>query len=404
MDQKTILGNVNVLDVRKTPKETFDKLSFIKNVNIVLVSDETAGYLPGIPTKNLNAVAHVPANVEVQTCMSHLTLNTDYFTGFSAPKFLLIMGHAIVEPDVSQELIDEKIDGMVIMGKLVCPASLSGALQSKAKLLMGRTVIYPEDAILVTRSLTLDDAFLNRVPDGAKLVVTGSLRVLDDISPDLIERKLESLQVEGSILCRQECEFVLKSKLAPGCDMIVIPTAHRLIEGTLTLDPMTLQSVDSESFFGMGDIFISKDTEAEMLDHGVASMKCLGVIVCPSRLKDVLKTKCDMLGNRVVLYDGALWYVDDDRELLPEQFEYIEEPMTIVNRADLTIGSSVPPQTILDRIHKIHNLGDIICQPEHIPAIEARLGLREGDVVQQETDTDETNEGPTIGNANYLVL
>jgi hypothetical protein len=397
------LGNVNVLDLRKTSKETFDSLGLIKNVNIILVSDETASYLPGIPAKNLNAVAHVPSNVEVQTCMSHLTLNANFLAGFREPKFLLIMGHAVVEADVPPELIQEKIEGMVIMGKLVCPEALIGTLQSKTTLLMGKTVSYPQDAILVTKSLTLDDAFLSGLPDASKLVVTGSLRVLDEVSDAMIERKLHSLQVERSILCRQEHVLAVKAKLDPGSTVLVVPTGHRLIEGMLTLDPMTLESLDAAQLFCMGDILISEDVKADSFQNAVSALRSLGVIACPSRLKDVLKTKCDMLGNRVVLYEGAMWYVDNDRELLPEQFEYVEGSMTILNRADLKIGTGVAPQTILDRVDRIHNLGDIICQPEQIPAIEARLGLRDGEVVQQKPEP-EDEDAPTIGNANYLVL
>ncbi len=79
--------------------------------------------------------------------------------------------------------------------------------------------------------------------------------------------------------------------------------------------------------------------------------------------------------------------------------------MTIVIRADLTIGTDVSAETILERIHKIHNLGDIVCQPEHVPAIEARLGIREGDVTTPKAvETEKTDEGPSIGNANVLVL
>jgi len=64
MDQQTTVKNVNILDLRKTAKETFDKISFIKNVNLILVSPETAGYLPGIPAKNINTVAEIPQDVQ----------------------------------------------------------------------------------------------------------------------------------------------------------------------------------------------------------------------------------------------------------------------------------------------------------------------------------------------------
>jgi len=405
MDQQTTVKNVNILDLRKTTKETFDKIGFIKNANLILVSPETAGYLPGIPAKNINTVAEIPPDIEIQTCMSRVTINASYLSSIPSPRFLLVMGRMLVEPDAPPELIDAKLDGMVIMGKLICPESVAGLMQSKAKLLMGRTTTYPLDSVLVADSLILDDTFLNTLDDGSQLVVAGSLRVVDDVSSELIEQKIRALHAHGSILCRQEYALAIKAKLVGSRDMTVIPAGHRLVEGALTLDELTLQTLENEKLFCMGDVVIDSDVDSQALDRAISKLGTLGIILCPSTLKEILKTKCDMLDNRVVLYEGTVWYVDDDRQLLPDQFNYIDGLMTIVVRADLKIASDVSPETILERIHKIHNLGDIICQPEHVPAIETRLGIREGDITTPKAEeAEETDKGPSIGNANVLVL
>ena len=405
MDQMTAVKNVNILDLRKTPKETFDKIRLIKNVNLLLLSPETAGYLPGIPSKNINAVVEVPAEAEIVTCMSHLTINASYFSGVEFQKYLVVMGRVIVEPDVTSELIDEKLAGIALMGKLICPESVVGQLHSKAALLMGKTVPYPEGSELVAHSLTLDDAFLQSLNDGSYVVVSGSTRVLDDVTNELIERKIKVLQAHGSVLCRQEHALAVKAKLANTESMTIVPTGHRLVEGVLMLDELTLQTLEDEQLFCMGDFIIGDNVDSQALDRAVAKVESMGVILCPVRLKDVLKTKCDMLDNRVVLYEGALWYVDDDRQLLPDQFDYIDGPMTMVIRGDLRISADVSSQSILDRVAKIHNMGEIECQPEHVPAIEARLGIREGEVTTPKTDdTEEDADGPVIGNGNIMVL
>ncbi len=405
MDQMTAVKNVNILDLRKTPKATFDKIRLIANVNVLLLSPETANYLPGIPSTNVNAVVEIPAEAEIVTCMSHLTINSSYLSGVESQKYLVVMGRILVEPDVTPELIDAKISGMALMGKLICPESVVGQLHSKAAMLMGKTVSYPEGSVLVTRSLTLDDAFLQSLDDGATVVVSGSLRVLDDVTTELIERKIKVLQAHGSILCRQEHALAVKAKLANTGSMTIVPTGHRLVEGALTLDELTLQTLEDERLFCMGDIIIGNDADSKTLDRAVAKIESMGAILCPSRLKDVLKTKCDMLDNRVILYEGALWYVDGDRQLLPDQFDYIDGPMTMVIRGDLKISADVSAQSILDRMAKIHNMGDIECQPEHVPAIEARLGIREGDITTPKSDEiEEDDEGPVLGNGNIMVL
>jgi len=404
MDEKMTLGNVNVLDVRNTPKETFDKLKLIGNVNVILVSPETASYLPGIPAKNINAVAHVPADVGVKTCMSSITLNAHYLEGLPARTFLLVMGRILVESDVTVEMIDTHLAGLVVMGKVVCPDAVLGALQAKTSLMMGTAVPYPADAVLISSSLKLDDAFLNGLPDGTKLVVTGSLRVIDDVSNERIEKKIQSLTAVGSVLCRQEHAMTLKAKLERPGDMVVIPAQHRLIEGILSLDELSIQSLDGARLFCLSDVLISNDVEATLLERALTRIESLGVIVCPAKLKDVLKSTCDMLGNRVILYEHNLWYVDNDRQLLPEQFDYVEGAMTIVNRGDLEITEDVSAQMLMEKIDKIHNLGDITCGADQISAIEARLGIRDGDINARKPSEPDVEAQPTVGNANMLVL
>ena len=99
MDQKIVIKNVNILDLRKTTKEIFGTIGSIQNANLILVSPETANYLPGIHAKNINTVAEIPPNVEIQTCMSQLTINAAYLGSFPSPRFLLVMGRVIVEPE-----------------------------------------------------------------------------------------------------------------------------------------------------------------------------------------------------------------------------------------------------------------------------------------------------------------
>jgi hypothetical protein len=315
------------------------------------------------------------------------------------------MGRVIVESDVTPALIDEKIAGIALMGKLICPESLVGPLHSKASMLTGKTVSYPQGAVLVARSLTLDDGFLQSLNDGSHVIVAGSLRVLDDVSSALIERKIKTLQAHGSILCRQEHALAIKSRLSNTRKMTVVPTGHRLVDGNLALDEQMVQVLEKEQLFCMGDIIIGGTVDSRALDRAIAKIRSMGVILCPIALKDVLKTKCDMLENQVILIEGTLWYVDDDRQLLPYQFDYINGPITMVIRGELTITADVTAQAILDRVAKIHNMGEISCQPEHIAAIEARLGIREGDVrVPREASTEDDEAGPSLGNGNIMVL
>ena len=47
-------------------------------------------------------------------------------------------------------------------------------------------------------------------------------------------------------------------------------------------------------------------------------------------------------------------------------------------RGDLRIAADIDPRVLADRLHKVHNLGRIVCTPEQMGALQARLGLDEG--------------------------
>jgi hypothetical protein len=133
------------------------------------------------------------------------------------------------------------------------------------------------------------------------------------------------------------------------------------------------------------------------------------MILCPTALKDVLAKKCNLLENRVVFYEGELWLVDDERELKASRFDYLEGKATLVVTGEATIDGEMDPKVLADRLAKVHNLGLIRCTPEQMAAIEARLGMRDGDLrdstPSEEPEPDEEPDGVTyIKNAACLAL
>jgi hypothetical protein len=110
-----------------------------------------------------------------------------------------------------------------------------------------------------------------------------------------------------------------------------------------------------------------------------------------------------------VFYEGELWLVDDERELKASRFDYLEGKATLVVTGEATLEGAIDPKVLADRLAKVHNLGLIRCTPEQMAAIEASLGMRDGDLkdstVPEEPEPDEEADGVIhIKNANYLTL
>jgi hypothetical protein len=404
MSEGKTIGNVNVLDIRKTTEEAFSAIKRIGNVNIVLYSPATAPYIGRLNCGNINSSIEIPADAELQTTMGSLRLAPGSMKEADENAFHVVMGSMTVESGPDRSSMSDilgGVGGLVVMGSVLCPESLSGALRAKVKQLMGGFATYPDDAILVTGSLELSTGFLDGLEKPAGLVVTGSVKVMEDVSEQL-ERKIDYLQVQGSIICTEENADAVRSKLRAGRGgLTVVPSEHRYHEGDLWLDTTTLESLTGERLFCTGTVVFGPDVESSAVDRGIAGLRSLGLIVCPKRLKDAVKSKVDMIADRVIFYEGELWLFDDEHALRASRFEYLDGKATALVTGELRIEPEVAPSVLADRFHVVHNLGEIRCTPEQMGAIEARLGIHDGELL----DSTPKVEGPLdIANVNVLAL
>jgi hypothetical protein len=277
-------------------------------------------------------------------------------------------------------------------------------IQSKTTNAMGPILPYPSDALIVHKGLELDDAFLESLDDGTELFVFGSLHATSTFSVDLMKRKIKGLTVQGTVLVAEENRSALQAVLAGGAKRVtVIPSGFRYRSGSLTLDPPTLASLTEEKVFATGNIIIDAAVTAEAFHRSIRGLEAMGLILSPESLRASLGEVCDLLENRVVFYRGELWVVDGDHVLRASRFEYLEEKATLVVTGELRIEQDIAPKILADRFEAVHNFGKILCSPEQIGALEARMGIDEGEL----TTPHEVETSPPVydmGYTNILTL
>jgi hypothetical protein len=146
--------------------------------------------------------------------------------------------------------------------------------------------------------------------------------------------------------------------------------------------------------------------DAAMLDKNLEAIIAKDLLLCPESLKSVLSRKINLLeSEQVIFYDGELWLVESDLTLRASRFNYVEGKVTLVVLGDLTIAPDVDPKVLFERLAKVHNFGDVICTPEQMSAIEARLGINEGDLADStETEAEKEEDEEGIGNVGHLSL
>jgi hypothetical protein len=409
MEQKKIIHNLNVLDLRNATEESVAEIGAIGNLNLLICSKETAHLVTRIKVGNLNSTVKLPASAALRQVTGQVTIGRGYFKE-QEPIFLVATGQITIEPDVVAEEVEAALDGLTVTGEFICPRHVAGVIRAKASQITGQIVAYPPFARVKFDGLTLDEHYLRALDDGTELAVVGGLHVPQVLPNDLLEQKLQKLFVSGKIECHEENAQVIQARLVDGSGNVkTIPAGFELAKKPLVLDATLLSSLPAKKLYCTERVQIEGDVNSSALDKHLDSLISEDMILCPEALKDVLVKKCDLLKNRVVFYEGELWLVDDERELKASRFDYLEGTATLVVTGEATLDGEIDPKVLADRLTKVHNLGLIRCTPEQMGAIEARLGMRDGELqdstLPEEPEPDKETEGVThIGNANYLAL
>jgi hypothetical protein len=403
------IGNINILDLRNATEASLAEISEVGNVNLVIHSRETASLVTRLKSGNLNATVELSPDATLRHAMGPQKITRDYFKG-QASTFLIVMGPIVIAPDVVAEDLDAALDGLVVMGPLTYPEHLAGVIRAKGRMTMGPVAPYPPLARVKFGKLTLDEHYLRALDDGTELAVTGGLRVPQVLPNDLLEQKLQKLFVSGRIECHAENAQTIQARLVDGSGNVkVIPAGFELVKKPLLLDAILLSSLPAKKLYCTERVQVEGDVSASDLDEHLDDLVCEDMILCPTALKDILAKKCNFLETRIVLYEGELWLVDDKHELKASRFDYLEGKATLVVSGEMTLDPEIAPKMLADRLAKVHNLGLIRCTPEQMAAIDARLGMRDGELQDstppEKPEPDEEADGETkIGNANYLAL
>jgi hypothetical protein len=400
VEQGRVIGNVGLLDLRKATEASIAGISRIDNVGAVLYSPETARLVARLNIGNAGASVEVPEDAKMLT--GQVTFSRDYFRNQEAALNLVVMGPVVVEPDLPIEDIEKGLQGVTMMGPLLCPHHLLGIMQSKTRRHLGPVIAYTSASRIVMGRLNLDESYLLALEDASALVVMGRLSLPEVLPNDLLEQKIERVQVMGRIMCHEENAQAILTRVVDQTPKITtIPAGFEFVDRPLMLDNILLESLPGRNLYCTDRIQIDSGVDASLLDEHVEALISEDIIICPVELRRVISQKCNMLEARVIFYEGELWMVDGETDLRASRFDYLEGKATLVVYGELTMDAEADPRMLAERLAKVHNLGQIRCTPQQMGAIQARLGLSDGDLVDA-AQAESTGDG--TGNVGYLAL
>lgn len=381
MEKKRVIHNVVNLDIRTATEAAVANIKRVDNVVNLLYSPETAALIGRLSIGNIVNPIEVPADARLHR--GQLVLNRETFKGQTAPLRVVVMGPLTVEPDLSPEDIERGIDYLGVFGPVLCPEHLAGAIEARLKDLHGPMNVYPRDYKPIVGSLTLDERFLRSLDDGTKLMVVGKLNAKDVLPNELLERKVNKIVVADGVVCRAENAEVLLARLERklGADKVtVIPAGYEMVERALVLTPALLEALPARKLYCTEVVRVQEDVTPEALDRSLEALIAKEMLICPAALQGVMARKLDLLDTEAIFYEGRLWLVDGTTTLSSAHLGYLEGKTTLIVTGKLEIVPDITPKTLVDRLIKVHNLGQIVGSAEQVAALEFRLGINKGDL------------------------
>lgn len=402
---KREIGNVMLLDIRKATEQSvvsFSDTHNIGNVVRLIYSPETAAFISRLNIGNIANFVEVSADAKILNYSVEIT--RDYFEGRAVPMDIVITGELIVYPDVPIEEIQQGISSLEVVGKVICPKHLIGAIEGKLSEVTGKVQTYIQCDRLFTGQLILDKHSLNAIEDDSVLVVLRDLKIPKVLPTELLEQKIQKHQVLGGIVCHEENAAILLSRSHhPGVAIKTIPAGFEFVERPLVLDTPMLDALESRKLYCTERVQIAPDVEADTLDAKLEALIAEDIVLCPIALTNLLSSKCNVLETQTLFYEGMLWIVEGGETLLPTCFDCLGDRVTLMVTGGLDIDPAVSPHTLSQRLVKIHNLGCINCTPEQMGVIQSRLGIQEGMLIDS-TAVEKNRHRKGIGNMVSLVL
>ena len=407
-DQEVVYGNVGLLDIRKATAESVAGISRIENLGLLLYAPQTAKLAKSLSIGNLGSSAEASPDSKLE--MGPMRLNANALRSREKPLDSIIMGPLSVDADVSAADLEDGVERLFVMGPVTCPDSVLSALQSKTELQMGPVNSYPAppaggELVSISRTFRLNHESLATMKDHSTLIVDGRLVVAEPLPADLVESKVHSLVVLGSVLCSPQNAPLLRTLMQDyHLDRLkVLPDGFQVMERSLTIDSTFLRFGSVRKLYCCERVVVDHAVTAAEIEQYLDGLRCANLVLAPLALRDVLAPRCDLVHDQVLFYAGTLWIEDAVSKLTAGRFAVLDGVATLFVDGVVEVERGVTPGVLIEKLAQVHNFGVITCTAEQMGALLARMGRNDGLLVDSEAPQD----NPTvqrIGNVGFLTL
>ena len=207
------IRSVGVLDLRGVTAEQIAQVESISGVGVVLIDENLRTAMAHITTREIGSLVEIGSEyravIEPWIEFSRATLEA-----MPSGQKLALIGIALFKPDVPAALIAEKFEGLQVVGILLAPAAVQGALLGKMHI-TGVSVTLPEKEMAVTHCMgqnTVTTDYLSYLADDGLYINIGQTKIDADVPAELLAKKFASYYNMGQTVAPAPLLALLKAR------------------------------------------------------------------------------------------------------------------------------------------------------------------------------------------------
>ena len=391
----TGIGVISILSDKEN--ETLKTIDTIKNSGVLIAREDFYSKYPNISLKGIGNIILVPSGVNVTFGMGATVIDQGYLDAIESTQHIVCLGAIVVSPDTDSKAFTQKISGISLMGAVICPERLVGAVSSLTKSSMNFTIPYPNDSNAIAKvengNTIINKEYIESLKENTVFITNGNLTATEPLDKALAKSKILHILVNGTYTVSQENQDILSAKTTVNGTTIVVPAGHEYIKGDLKLNENNIANYSGKKVFTNETIFFEKSISSEMINSNSLNLKC-STAVYDKALEKALNPILSNPDTEKIAYDGELLMNLNSRIITLKELQYAKTPLYLLNYGDLDLDKKIDDDTFFAKISGIHNFGSIHCSDELYGLVQSKMAENAGmvSVFEDPCEEKESNE------------
>ena len=290
---KRVIENMGMLDLRSAKDiEGLRNVTAIRNVGAIIIPEELAGILAGIPMENVGSVIPIPQGTNVSLQMGQIRLTGEALAAGPEDTILVLVGQIFVTSQVEKVGYKE----IRLTGQLIAPRGSETALGAKMTQMTGQTMYYPwtgpsQDLRVLLGDESISREFLELLEHPTVLVAVGDITFKEDITPDLLKTKVPAMMSVGDVWAPKPLLPLVQALAVEKVGSITgYPPGARFYKGKDTLNKEYFEYLPEPIAMAIsGKVTLTEDVTVELIRSKVREIVLRGRLVAPKALLPLLR-------------------------------------------------------------------------------------------------------------------